>query len=46
MKKLLAALLALMIISLSACSEEQTDEMEAEAIVIGKFTVAGKFGAA
>ena len=35
MKKLLAALLALMmIISLSACSEEQTDEMEAEAIEV------------
>ena len=35
MKKLLAALLALMmIISLSACSGKQTDEMEAEAIEI------------
>lgn len=35
MKKLLAALLALMmIISLSACSEEQTDEMEVEAIEV------------
>ena len=35
MKKLLAALLALMmIISFSACSEEQTDEMEAEAIEV------------